>query len=58
MFKQFTCEMVLKGIVPKMKMLSSFTPTTVWFFKVIQNILFCVQHKKETNTVSERYEDE
>ncbi len=33
-------------------------PTTVWFFKILQNILCCALHKKETNTGLERHEGE
>ncbi len=28
---------------------------TVWFFKILQNIFFCVQHNKETYTGLERH---
>ncbi len=35
---------------------SQWEPTTVWFFKILQNIFFGVQHKKEMYTGLERHE--
>ncbi len=35
---------------------SQWGPTTIWFFWILQNIFFCVQHKKETYTGLERHD--
>ncbi len=37
---------------------SQWGPTTVWFFKILQNIFICVQHKKEAYTGLEQHEGE
>ncbi len=37
---------------------SQWGPTNVWLFQIMQNIFFCVQHKKETYTGLEQYEGE
>ncbi len=55
--------LVIKQLMVPIDFHSIYLPTmevnpAVWFFKILQNIFFCVQHKKETYTGLERHEGE
>ncbi len=54
--------LVIKWLMAPINFHSIFSHTVevngVWFFKIVQNILFCVQHKKEMYTGLDRHEGE